>query len=200
MTPSNRAGKLNASRPGDAAQGTRGAPRNRPRCTFPIRCARPQEAPAHSKEPVPLSLGMLASSPSHRIAVHWQPGAVVKVGFTARRAGWESGAHGRRLCGMESPEDRDRQANERDRAAGARDIAAGIRHRIVGRETPGAHGDDMREAAVDRMDALADREAARRDRESAARERDGAADDRGSSLGEEHQAGPDPTQPRDAER
>jgi hypothetical protein len=49
---------------------------------------------------------------------------------------------------MESPEDRDRRAEQRDHAADERDLRSGVRHRIAGRDEPGAHGDDRRDAGA----------------------------------------------------
>jgi hypothetical protein len=55
---------------------------------------------------------------------------------------------------VESPEGRDRHAQERDRAADERDLTAGVRHRIAGRDESGPHGDDRREAARDRLASM----------------------------------------------
>ena len=120
---------------------------------------------------------------------------------------------------MESPEDRDRRANERDHAAAKRDIDAAVRDRIAG---PGPEGDDRHHSASDRLASMQDRLDAADDRAAAADEhaakvrkdlegdelaplRDehdrASASERASELGEDRQVGvqPDPLQATDAE-
>jgi hypothetical protein len=84
-----------------------------------------------------------------------------------------------------------------------------VRHRIAGRDEPGEHGDDRRDAARDRLAALQDRQDAARDREQAAldrdsaKRRDGAGPGKGTGeLGEDRQVGvePDPLDSPDSER